>query len=88
MKIYGFIQLPDFLSVIQVTIQLLDHSAIGLLLAIQLPDVSDNRMPAVPFCYIHYTKIPFRNLWECETQKNLQDLKFAFLFINNISVTI
>ena len=41
------IQLPDFLSVIQVTIQLTDHSAIGLILTIQLPDMSDNRMPTV-----------------------------------------
>ena len=40
---YQTIQLPDFLSVIQ----LLDHSAFGQLLAIQLPDMSNNRMPTV-----------------------------------------
>ena len=42
------IRLPDFLSVIQVTIQVMDHSAIGLLLAIWLPDVADSQMPTVP----------------------------------------
>ena len=41
------IRLPDFLSIIQVTIQLVDHSAIGLLWAIWLPDVSDNPMSTV-----------------------------------------
>ena len=40
------IQLPHLLSVIQVNIQLLDHSAIGELLA-HLPDMSDNRMSTV-----------------------------------------
>ena len=35
------------LPVIQVTIQLTDLSAIRLLLAIQLADMSDNRMPTV-----------------------------------------
>ena len=38
------IQLPVFLSSIQVTIQLTNHSAIKLLLAICLPDMSDSRM--------------------------------------------
>ena len=41
------IQLLDFLSVIQVTIQLTDHFAIGLLMDIWLSDLSDNRMPTV-----------------------------------------
>ena len=60
---YQTIQLPDFLSVIQVTIQLLDHSAIGQLLAIQLPDMSDNRMPTVyqistkTICLIEYLSV-------------------------------
>ena len=46
------IQLLDFLSTIQVTIQLTDHSAIKLLWAIWLLDVSDNQMPTVvqPYC--------------------------------------
>ena len=36
-------QLPDFLSAIQVTIQLMDHSAIGhILFTIRIPDVSGN----------------------------------------------
>ena len=39
--------ITDFLSAIQVTIQLTDHPAIGLLLAIQLPDMSYNQMPTV-----------------------------------------
>ena len=40
------------MSVIQVIIQLTDHSAIRLLLAIRLPDVSDNRMPTI-CCNLH-----------------------------------
>ena len=38
------IQFLDFLSIIQVIIQLTDHSDIGILLAIWLPDMSDNQM--------------------------------------------
>ena len=38
---------PPPLSAIQVTIQLTDHSAIRLLLAIQLLDVSNNQIPSV-----------------------------------------
>ena len=41
------IQFPNLLFVIQVTIQLTDHSVIKQLWAIQLPDMSDNRMPTV-----------------------------------------
>ena len=39
------IQLPHFLSAFQVTIQLMDHSTIGLLLTIRLLDMFDNQMP-------------------------------------------
>ena len=41
-------QLPYFLSVIQVIIQLTDYLNIWLLLAIRLPDMYDNQMPTVP----------------------------------------
>ena len=41
------IQLLDFLFTIQVTIQLTDHLAIEVLLAIQLPYLSNNLMPTV-----------------------------------------
>ena len=41
------IQLPDFLSIIQVTIQLTNHSVTGYVLTIRLQDLSDNRMPTV-----------------------------------------
>ena len=41
------------------------------------------------FRYINYTKIIDRvTLWDCENYKNLKDLKFAFLIMNIISVTI
>ena len=44
------LQLPEtFLFVIQVTIQLTNHSVTGHVLIIQLPDLSDNRMPTVIF---------------------------------------
>ena len=36
------IQLPEFLSIIQIIIQLIDHSVIGHVLTIWLPDLSDN----------------------------------------------
>ena len=41
------IQLSDFLSAIQVTIQLTDHSAIEHIFPIRIPDVSGNQMPTV-----------------------------------------
>ena len=42
------IQLPDFLSAIQFTIQLNDHSAIEHIFTIWMPEVSGNWMPTVP----------------------------------------
>ena len=40
----NYLQLSDLLSSIQVIIQLTDHSDIGILLAIWLPDMSANQM--------------------------------------------
>ena len=45
------IQLPDFLSAIQVTIQLTDHWATGHIFTIWILDVSGNRTPTVRFFF-------------------------------------
>ena len=50
------IQLPDFLSVIQVTNQLLEHSTIEQLLAIQLLDVS------ITECLLYQVSCGFKDL--------------------------
>ena len=55
------IQLPDFLSTIQVTIQLTDHSAFKLLLAVWLQDMSNNnnKMPTVHWGSESWTSLVF-----------------------------
>ena len=46
------IQLPDFLSTIQVTIQLMNRLSTWHIFTIQIPDVSGNRMPTVTIILI------------------------------------
>ena len=50
------IQITDFLSAIQVTIQLTDHSAIGQIIIVWIQDMSGNQMPL----YFYFDKLAFQ----------------------------